>query len=204
MGYTKPTKIQSETLVNYLKGGDLLCLSETGSGKTLSFVLPILDFIRKTYKHEKIPYGVALIIAPTRELCVQTNEYFERFQQAGLSDIKSVVLYGGVDPMKQVIEIAKKPHVIVTTPGRILDHLQKTKGFHLNNLKFLVLDEADKLLNKDFEEQVNEIIASIPQERRAFLFSATLTNRVDKLQRVCLKDPTRIEVNQKYQTVTSL
>lgn len=106
--------------------------------------------------------------------------------------------------MKQVLEIAKKPHILVTTPGRILDHLQKTKGFHLNNLKFLVLDEADKLLNKDFEEQFNQIIELIPQERRAFLFSATLTHRVDKLQRVSLKNPIRIEVNQKYQTVSNL
>ena len=126
--------------MNCLKEGDLLCLSETGSGKTLSFVLPILNFIRKTYRDQKIPYGVALIIAPTRELCIQINEYFERFAQAGLSDIKSIVLYGGTDPMKQVLEIAKKPHVIVATPGRILDHLQKTKGFHLKNISFLVLD----------------------------------------------------------------
>ena len=106
--------------------------------------------------------------------------------------------------MVQVLEIAKKPQVIVSTPGRILDHLQKTKGFHLSNLKFLVLDEADKLLNKDFEEQFNHIIELIPKDRRAFLFSATLTNRVDKLQRVSLKNPIRVEVNQKYQTVSNL
>lgn len=80
--------------------------------------------------------------------------------------------------MKQVLEIAKKPNIIVATPGRILDHLQNTKGFHLNNLKYLVLDEADKLLNKDFEEQFNQIMSMIPQERRAYLFSATLTSKV--------------------------
>ncbi len=106
--------------------------------------------------------------------------------------------------MKQVLEIAKKPNVIVATPGRILDHLQNTKGFHLNNLKYLVLDEADKLLNKDFEEQFNQIISMIPEDRRAYLFSATLTTKVDKLQRVSLKNPVRVEVSNKYQTVSNL
>lgn len=106
--------------------------------------------------------------------------------------------------MKQVIEIAKKPNIIVATPGRILDHLQNTKGFHLNNIKYLVLDEADKLLNKDFEEQFNSIISMIPQERRAYLFSATLTNKVEKLQRVSLRNPVKVEVSQKYQTVSNL
>ena len=80
--------------------------------------------------------------------------------------------------MKQVLEIAKKPNIIVATPGRMLDHLQKTRGFHMNTLKFLVMDEADKLLNKDFEEQINEILNLLPKERRALLFSATLTSRV--------------------------
>ena len=103
-----------------------------------------------------------------------------------------MAVYGGVDPMLQVLEIAKRPNVIVATPGRILDHLNNTKGFHLNNLRFLVLDEADKLLNKDFEEQLDQIIKSIPTERRAYLFSATLTSRVDKLQRVSLRNPLRV------------
>lgn len=106
--------------------------------------------------------------------------------------------------MKQVLELAKKPSVLVATPGRILDHLQNTKGFHLRNLKYLILDEADKLLNKDFEEQFNTIISLIPEDRRAYLFSATLTNKVEKLQRVSLKNPVRVEVSQKYQTVENL
>ena len=80
--------------------------------------------------------------------------------------------------MQQVLEIAKRPHVIVATPGRILDHLQNTKGFHLNNSKYLVLDEADKLLNKDFEEQFTQLMSMLPTDRRALLFSATLTSKV--------------------------
>lgn len=92
--------------------------------------------------------------------------------------MSSLALYGGIDPMQQVLEIAKRPHVIVATPGRILDHLQNTKGFHLNNLKFLVLDEADKLLNKDFEEQFTQLMSMLPTDRRALLFSATLTSKV--------------------------
>jgi ATP-dependent RNA helicase DDX47/RRP3 len=94
--------------------------------------------------------------------------------------------------------------VIVSTPGRLLDHLSNTKGFNLNNLKFLVLDEADKLLNKDFELQFNEIVEKLPTERNAYLYSATLTHKVEKLERVSLKNPKRIEVSQKYQTVSNL
>lgn len=106
--------------------------------------------------------------------------------------------------MKQVIELSKKPAVIVGTPGRVLHHLENTKGFRLNNLKYLVLDEADKLLNLDFEQQINDIIALIPKKRTTYLFSATLTSKVEKLQRVSLRNPATIHVSTKYQTVANL
>lgn len=114
-------------------------------------------------------------------------------------------MHGGADTkMKQILELTKKPAVIVGTPGRILDHLQNTKGFNLNNLKYLVFDEADKLLNLDFEKQINDILAIIPKNRNTYLYSATLTSKVEKLQRVSLNDPVRIEVNLKYKTVSKL
>lgn len=106
--------------------------------------------------------------------------------------------------MKQVLELTKKPAVVIGTPGRILDHLENTKGFNLNSIKFLVLDEADKLLNLDFEKQITEILNIIPKERTAYLYSATLTSKVEKLQRVSLNNPTRIEINSKYKTVSKL
>ena len=114
------------------------------------------------------------------------------------------VIVGGMDMMTQALALAKRPHILIATPGRLVDHLENTKGFRLNYLKFLVLDEADRILNMDFETEVDKILKCIPKERRTFLFSATMTKKVQKLERASLKDPVRIEVSSKYQTVEKL
>ena len=106
--------------------------------------------------------------------------------------------------ISQAISLAKKPHVIVGTPGRVADHLANTKGFTLKALKYLVFDEADRLLNMDFEKQINQILSVIPKTRSTFLFSATMTSKVHKLQRASLVDPVKVEVSDKYQTVSTL
>ncbi len=106
--------------------------------------------------------------------------------------------------MAQAIALAKKPHVIVASPGRIVDHLENTKGFKLDKLKFLILDEADRLLNMDFEKEIDKILQVIPKQRSTFLFSATMTSKVAKLQRASLNDPVKIEVSKKYQTAAGL
>ena len=125
-GFVNPTRIQAKSLAHSLNQGDMLCLSETGSGKTLSFILPILNFILTNYPKKgsiKVPEGLALILAPTRELCLQIQDYFNKFKDSGLDYFRSSILYGGVDCMKQVIELTKKPSIIVGTPGRVLYHL---------------------------------------------------------------------------------
>lgn len=109
-----------------------------------------------------------------------------------------------MDMMSQALVLAKKPHILIATPGRLLDHLVNTKGFNLKALKFLVMDEADRILNMDFEVEVDKLLKVIPRERRTFLFSATMTKKVRKLQRACLKDPVKVEVSTKYQTVEKL
>lgn len=109
-----------------------------------------------------------------------------------------------MDMMTQALALAKKPHIVIATPGRLIDHLENTKGFSLRTLKFLVLDEADKILNMDFEKEVDKILKVIPRERNTYLFSATMTKKVQKLQRASLKDPVKIEVSSKYQTVENL
>lgn len=106
--------------------------------------------------------------------------------------------------MSQSITLAKKPHVIIATPGRLVDHLENTKGFSLKALKYLVMDEADRILNMDFEEEVTKILKVIPRERRTLLFSATMTSKVEKLQRASLIDPVKVQVSSKYQTVDKL
>lgn len=115
--------------------------------------MPIINALVKL-QEEDLPksqtQGFALILSPTRELSLQTKEYFDRFEQNGVGGWGTIAIYGGTDPMKQVIELAKQPAILIGTPGRILHHLQNTKGFNLNGLRYLVMDEADKLLNMDF------------------------------------------------------
>ena len=118
--------------------------------------------------------------------------------------LKTCVLVGGLDMVSQAISLSKNPHIIVGTPGRVVDHLSNTKGFSLKNLKFLVFDEADRLLDLDFEKQIHQLLAVIPKTRTTFLFSATMTSKVNKLQKACLVDPVKVEVNTKYTTVKQL
>ena len=106
--------------------------------------------------------------------------------------------------MSQALILAKKPHILIATPGRLVDHLENTKGFNLRSLKFLVMDEADRILNMDFEVEVDKILRVIPRERRTLLFSATMTKKVQKLQRASLRNPVKVEVSTKYQTVEKL
>lgn len=197
LNWNEPTKIQRESIPLALKGRDIIGLAETGSGKTAAFIIPILQSIlenpRRLY---------ALVLTPTRELAIQIQEQVAALG-SGFS-IKSAVLVGGMDMMTQTVALAKKPHIIIATPGRLVDHLEKTKGFNLNTLRFLVLDEADRILNMDFEKEVDKILEQIPRDRRTFLFSATMTKKVAKLQRASLKDPVRIEVSTKFQTVDQL
>jgi len=197
VGWKKPSKIQAEAIPVALSGKDVIGLAETGSGKTGSFALPILHALLETPQRL-----FALILTPTRELAFQISEQFEAL---GASiGVKCAVIVGGMDMVSQAIILAKKPHVIVATPGRLVDHLENTKGFNIKNLKYLVMDEADRILNQDFEVEVNKILRCIPTDRRSMLFSATMTKKVAKLQRASLKDPVKVEVSGSYQTVDKL
>ena len=144
----------------------------------------------------------ALVLAPTRELAFQISEQFEAL--GSKIDLKTVTIVGGVDMTAQAVSIARRPHVIVATPGRLVDHLEHTKGFSLQTFKFLVLDEADRMLGLDFEKEIDVILQSMPRERRTYLFSATMTNKVKKLQRAALANPVKVQVNSKYTTVKTL
>lgn len=193
LGWTKPTDIQRSAIPEALNGRDIIGLAETGSGKTGAFAIPILQALLNSPQRL-----FAVVLAPTRELAFQINEVFEAL---GASiQLHSVCLVGGIDMMTQSIALARKPHIIVATPGRLVDHLQNTKGFSLRSLKYLVMDEADRMLSMDFEEEINKILAVIPRERRTFLFSATMTSKVAKLQKASLANPVRVEVSNKFQT----
>lgn len=144
-----------------------------------------------------------LVLAPTRELAYQISEAFEAL--GSTISVRSVVLVGGMDMVPQAIAIGKRPHIIVATPGRLLDHLENTKGFSLRSLKYLVMDEADRLLDMDFGPIIDKILKVLPRERRTFLFSATMSSKVEGLQRASLSNPLRVSVSSnKYQTVSTL
>ena len=193
IGWTKPTEIQKMAIPEALNGKDIIGLAETGSGKTGAFAIPILQAILASPQRL-----FAVVLAPTRELAFQINEVFDAL---GTSiALQTACIVGGIDMFTQAVALAKKPHVIVATPGRLVDHLQNTKGFNLRSIKYLVMDEADRMLSMDFEEEINQILAVIPRERRTFLFSATMTSKVAKLQRASLVDPVKVEVSNKFQT----
>ena len=198
LGWVHPTKIQVEAIPYGLAQKDLIGLAVTGSGKTAAFALPVLQKLLD----QPQPF-FALVLTPTRELAIQISQQFEAI--GAFIGLKTAVLVGGLDLMQQAVALSRKPHVVIGTPGRVLDHLQNTKGFSIAGLHFMVLDEADRLLNMDFEKEINQIVAAAPAERCTFLFSATMTNKVEKLKRACLKrDAVKIEVSAKYETVETL
>lgn len=192
-----PSKIQQEAIPVALKGNDVIGLAETGSGKTGAFAIPILQALL-----EKPQRLFALVLTPTRELAFQIGEQFEALGSS--IGLKVSIIVGGIDMVTQALTLAKKPHIIVATPGRLVDHLENTKGFTLKSLQYLVMDEADRILNMDFGVEIDKILKVIPRERRTMLFSATMTKKVAKLQRASLHDPVMVEVSNKYQTVDKL
>jgi len=199
IGWIKPTDIQQQAIHAALQGRDVIGLAETGSGKTGAFALPVLQALLA--KPQRL---FAVVLAPTRELAFQIHEVFEAL---GASiGLKCCCVVGGVDMMTQAIALARKPHIVVATPGRLVDHLENTKGFNLREARFLILDEADRMLSMDFEEEINKILTVMPtgKARRTFLFSATMTSKVAKLQRASLTDPVKVEVSSKFSTPRTL
>ena len=195
--YTKPTPIQSESIPHALEGKDIIGLAQTGSGKTAAFAIPILQSLWEA----QTPY-YGLVLAPTRELAYQINETFVALGSS--MGLRSVCIVGGMDMMDQARDLMRKPHIVVATPGRIMDHLEHTKGFSLKNLKYLVMDEADRLLDMEFGPVLDKILKIIPSKRTTYLFSATMTSKIEKLQRASLHNPVRVAVSTKYQTADNL
>ena len=198
LGWKKPSKIQVEAIPVALEGNDIIGLAETGSGKTGAFALPVLQALLENPQR-----FFGLVLTPTRELAFQISEQFEALGES--VGVKCAVLVGGMDMVSQAVMLGKKPHIIIATPGRLVDHLENTKGFNLKQLKYLVLDEADRILNMDFEKEVDKILSCLPKAgRKNMLFSATMTKKVAKLQRASLTNPVKVEVSSKYQTVDKL
>ncbi|CDS37784.1 ATP dependent RNA helicase DDX47 [Echinococcus multilocularis] len=197
-----PTEIQAASIPHALEGRNIIALAETGSGKTGAYILPILQELMVSPKHY-----FALILAPTRELAAQVQAQCVALGQS--IGLNTVLLVGGTPTTDQAnLMIMKPPHILIATPGRFVDHLKRTKGFDevkFKNLRFLVIDEADRMLGSDFESVIEKVLIVLPPKRQTFLFSATMTEKVGKLQRASLRDPVRISTRKsKFQTVESL
>ena len=198
-GFKKATPIQTKMIPVAIEGRDVLGIAKTGSGKTASFVLPVLNQVLLNSKKDRTRQPIVLVLVPTRELAVQVTEVFKDLSKNLPHPIKSMAVYGGVSinpQMKAIFGV----DILIATPGRLLD-LERSNAVDFSRLDCLVIDEADKMLNLGFHEEMEEIIDLLPKERQNMLFSATLSKRLAGLNRVLLEDPVVVEIVDKVEDV---
>ncbi|CAM05231.1 ATP-dependent RNA helicase CsdA [Saccharopolyspora erythraea NRRL 2338] len=197
IGYETPSPIQAQTIPPLLEGHDVMGLAQTGTGKTAAFALPILSRLDLDAKTPQ-----ALVLAPTRELAIQVAEAFQRYA-AHLPGFHVLPIYGGQSYGPQLAGLKRGAHVVVGTPGRVIDHLNKG-SLDLTGLKNLVLDEADEMLRMGFIEDVETILQSVPEQRQVALFSATMPPQIRKISQSYLNEPVEISVKTKTTTATNI
>jgi len=197
VGYEKPSAIQAATIPPLLAGRDVVGLAQTGTGKTAAFALPILSRLDLSQKTPQ-----ALVLAPTRELALQVCEAFERYA-AHMKGVHVLPVYGGQAYGVQLSALRRGVHIVVGTPGRIMDHLAKGT-LDLTELRFLVLDEADEMLNMGFAEDVETILADTPDDKNVALFSATMPSQIRRISKQYLTNPEEITVKNKTSTAPNI
>lgn len=200
VNFTTPTPIQLKTIPVALLGKDVVGGAVTGSGKTGAFIVPILE--RLLYRPKKVPTTRVAILMPTRELAVQCFNVARKL--ASFTDITFACIVGGFSVREQENTLKKRPDVVIATPGRFIDHMRNSQGFAVETIEILVLDEADRMLEEGFADELNEILTTIPKSRQTMLFSATMTSSIDKLISVGLNRPARLQVDAQKQTVKGL
>lgn len=193
MGFEEPTPIQSQAIPLVLSGKDLVGQAQTGTGKTAAFGIPLLENIKTA---TGATYGI--ILAPTRELAIQVAEEMNKLGQ--FSNINTLPIYGGQDIQRQIKALQRKPQIIVATPGRLMDHMER-RTIKLTDIKMVVLDEADEMLNMGFIEDIEKILSATPDSRQTLLFSATMPRQIQNLAQKFLKEPALISVKTKEVTV---
>ncbi len=189
--FTKPTPIQEKAIPAALSGRDVLGIAQTGSGKTASYVLPLLAKL-ETQKAPKNRHVDFLIVVPTRELAIQVADVCKTFSSGSKNPIKSLAVYGGVSINPQMIQL-QGVRILIATPGRLLE-LIDSKAVQLSAVQALVLDEADKLLNLGFKEELNGILDLLPRKRQNLLFSATLSPEVRNVKELLLHNPQVVQI----------
>ena len=203
-GYTTPTPIQAQAIPIVLAGRDVMGGAQTGTGKTASFTLPLLQRLAPHASSSPSParHPVrALIVCPTRELAMQVHESVKTYSKH--LPLRSVCIYGGVDMKAQVKELREGREIVVATPGRLLDHVEG-KSIALGQVQMLVLDEADRMLDMGFIPDIKRILALLPAQRQSLLFSATFSEEIKKLAQAMLRDPQLIEVARRNATADTI
>ena len=196
--YVRPYPIQEESIPALLEKRDLLGIAQTGSGKTASYVLPILINL-EGIETPSDRHPSTLVLVPTRELAIQVNDVFKKFAEAMPYRCKSLAIYGGVSVDGQMQNV-RNASILVATPGRLLDLLD-SNSVQLSAINTLVLDEADKMLNLGFKEEMDEILSFLPEKRQNLLFSATLSPHIENVRTVLLNDPLVIKIEKKEQDI---
>lgn len=198
MGYEEATEIQAKAIPLLLEGKDVVGRSQTGTGKTAAFGLPAVAMIDpEGYRRVQ-----TLILCPTRELAMQASQEIEKFSKY-LPYVKSCAIYGGADIERQIVQLKKGANIVVGTPGRVMDHIRR-HTLHLEELRSVILDEADEMLNMGFREDIEEILQYIPEERQTVLFSATMPPQIMAITGEYQRDPIVVGVEQKSRTVESV
>ena len=197
IGYESPSPIQAQSIPHLLEGKDLLGLAQTGTGKTAAFALPLLSAINLEQRDPQV-----LVLTPTRELAIQVAEAFQRYARH-MHGFHVLPVYGGQDMRSQLRSLQRGAHVIVGTPGRVMDHLRR-KSLRLDGLKTVVLDEADEMLRMGFVDDIEWIMGQTPSERQVALFSATMPYQIRKIADKHLKNPATVEIKAKTATVDTI
>ena len=186
LNFKKPTPVQDQAIPIGIRGDDILATAQTGSGKTLAFGIPMLQRLLE------IKRSAGLVVVPTRELAIQVDQSLQAISR--LVHIRSVVLIGGASILMQQKALKKNPRVIIATPGRLMDHIAR-RSVNLDNIRVLVLDEADRMLDMGFAPDIKKIMKSIPEKRQTMLFSATMPKAIEAMAAQLMQSPQRIEID---------
>lgn len=199
-GYDSPSPIQEKVIPLILEGKDVLASAQTGTGKTAGFTLPMLQILSQKNQSGKKPVR-ALVLTPTRELAAQVHESVESYSE--FLDLNSTVIFGGVKQLKQVARIKRGVDILIATPGRLLD-LVDQKLLFLDQVEFLVLDEADRMLDMGFARDINKVLALLPSKRQNLLFSATFSSDIKILAKKFMNSPVLVEAEPENSTVDKI
>lgn len=200
-GYEMPTPIQQQTIPVAIEGRDVLGIAQTGTGKTAAFAIPIIEQLRddvEKFGHKQIK---ALVVTPTRELAIQIDESFQDYGK--YTDVRHVVIFGGVNQAGQVKQLRQGTDVLVATPGRLLDLINQ-KIINLKFVKHFVLDEADRMLDMGFIHDIRKLLPLLPPKKQTMLFSATMPSEIANISKKLLQSPVRIEVTPEASVVDTI